>query len=133
MNSDVSKESEVTIRVHEMHSFGRKLRVASVQYRVSAVESQREAKIDSDNSQYTATIVFPEPQPEGAAAATVLAQAQVHAADPKRRPLDNLGPTRDVIKTILDFGTAVAELHPTAKHLSSPAIFWTLFRRDSEG
>ncbi|KAG8706351.1 hypothetical protein FRC08_001123 [Ceratobasidium sp. 394] len=112
---DVPKESEVTIRVYEMHRFGRRLRVASVQYRVSAVESQREANIDSDNPQYTATIVFPEPQPEGAAAATVLAQAQVHAADPKRRPLDNLGPTRDVIKTILDFGTAVAELHPTAK------------------
>ncbi|KAG9085570.1 hypothetical protein FRC06_003544, partial [Ceratobasidium sp. 370] len=52
---------------------------------------------------------------DGDAAATTLARAQVQAADPKRRLLDNLGPTREVIKTILDFGSAVAELHPTAK------------------
>ncbi|KAG9076174.1 hypothetical protein FRC06_009663, partial [Ceratobasidium sp. 370] len=59
---DVLKESEVTIRVYEIHRWGRR-RVALAQYKISAIESQREATIASDNPKYTATIVFPDPQP----------------------------------------------------------------------
>ncbi|KAG9091295.1 hypothetical protein FS749_016643 [Ceratobasidium sp. UAMH 11750] len=122
---DVSRESEVTIRVYEMHKLGRKLRVASVRYGVSSVEGQREAKIGSDNPLYTATIVFLNPQPvsrptenmtttqEGDAAATALAQARAQAAHPTRRPPHNLGPARDVIEKVLGFGNTVAGIHPT--------------------
>ncbi|KAG9073756.1 hypothetical protein FRC06_011170, partial [Ceratobasidium sp. 370] len=111
---DVSNESEVSIRVYEIHTWGRR-RVASVQYNVSAADGQREVKTASDNPKYTATIVFPDPRPSGEATASALERAKVRAANPKRGPLENLGPTREMIKTILDFGSAVAELHPTAK------------------
>ncbi|KAG8717291.1 hypothetical protein FRC08_007841, partial [Ceratobasidium sp. 394] len=112
---DVSRESEVTIRVNEIHTFGRK-RVALVKYTVSAVEGQREAKIPGSGSPaYIAKMTFLNPRPDEDVAAAALARAQEQAATRQRRVLEKLGPTRNAIKTILDFGTAVAELHPTAK------------------
>ncbi|KAG9084402.1 hypothetical protein FRC06_004097, partial [Ceratobasidium sp. 370] len=116
---DVSKESVISIRVYEIHSLRRKTRVATMRYKILEVEGQREAKIGSDNPAYSAKIVFPDPQPGADAAATALAQAQAQAqaraANRQRRVLQKLGPARDAIKTILAFGSAVAELHPTAK------------------
>ncbi|KAG8742003.1 hypothetical protein FRC10_002120 [Ceratobasidium sp. 414] len=130
---DVSKDSEIGIRVYEIHRWGRR-RVASVRYKVSAVEGQREANIDFENPKYTATITFPDPQPvsqpaetpmympmeatqdgDAAAAAATLAQAQVRAADPKPRLLDNPGAARDVFKRLLDFGIVLTEVLPTAE------------------
>ncbi|KAG8729457.1 hypothetical protein FRC10_003886, partial [Ceratobasidium sp. 414] len=49
------------------------------------------------------------------AAAAALAQAQVQAANRQRRVIQKLGPARNAIKTILDSGSAVAELLPTTK------------------
>ncbi|KAG8687890.1 hypothetical protein FRC08_011718 [Ceratobasidium sp. 394] len=112
---DVSRASEVTIRVYEIHTFGRKQRVASAHYIVSVVEGQPEAEIASDSRAYAAKITFFTPRPDEDAAAAALARAQEQAAVRQRRVLEKLGPTRNAIKTILDFGTAVAELHPTAK------------------
>ncbi|KAG9097658.1 hypothetical protein FRC06_007336 [Ceratobasidium sp. 370] len=106
--SYVLKESEVTIRVYEIHTFIRKPRVATMQYRVSEVEDRREAEIGSDNPTYAATVLF-DHRPEGDAATTALAQAQAQAVNRQHRVLQNIGPARDAIKAILAFGGAVAE------------------------
>ncbi|KAG9091010.1 POC1 centriolar protein A, partial [Ceratobasidium sp. 370] len=94
--------------------WGRK-RVASLQYKVSAVEDQGETKIDSENSKYTATIVFSNPQLDEAAAATALARAQEQAANRQLALPDHLGQTHEAINTILEVVKGFAGLTPTSE------------------
>ncbi|KAG8736116.1 hypothetical protein FRC10_009699, partial [Ceratobasidium sp. 414] len=119
---DVSKESEVSIRVYEVHRWGQK-RVALASYKISAVKDQHQAKMGEFCAAPTISLILlrlsslvpgPRTQDEDAAA-TALAQAKIQAAHRQRRVIQKLGPARNAIKTILDSGSAVAELLPTAK------------------
>ncbi|KAF8596231.1 hypothetical protein BDV93DRAFT_68204 [Ceratobasidium sp. AG-I] len=109
---DVDPSSRVELRVYEKHLW-RVKRVGTLEYVVSTVASQLEAILEFDTRKFTAALSFPTPEEAQQAPATAFAEAQ--AMKDKIRPLARLGATRDAFKTVLDFGGAVAELHPAAK------------------
>ncbi|KAF8597682.1 hypothetical protein BDV93DRAFT_366973 [Ceratobasidium sp. AG-I] len=110
--SDVDLGTQVGVRVYEKHFLTDK-RVGSLEYTVSTVVDQSETRLEFIPEQFTAVLSFPTREAAEQAPAAGLAEAQ--AKKTERRLFDRLGPTRDAFKTILDFGGAVAELHPAAK------------------
>ncbi|KAF8597315.1 P-loop containing nucleoside triphosphate hydrolase protein [Ceratobasidium sp. AG-I] len=114
--SDVHSGSRVEIRVYEKHLFSLK-RVGTLEYDVSKVADQLEASFDFDSKKFKVVLSFPPSDVISSqakqAASTALAEAQ--AKEKQTRLLERLGPTRDALKAILDFGQAVSELHPAAK------------------
>ncbi|KAF8597328.1 hypothetical protein BDV93DRAFT_547975 [Ceratobasidium sp. AG-I] len=109
---DVRSGSLVEIRVYEKHFFSLK-RVGTLEYDVSKVADQPEASFDFDSKQFRVVLSFPSSDVAKQAPSTALAEAQ--AKERQTRLLERLGPTRDALKAILDFGQAVSELHPAAK------------------
>lgn len=109
---DVHSSSRVELRVYEKHFWGVK-RVGTLEYDVSATSDRLEESFDFDTRQFKAILSFA--TPEAAKKAPGAALATARAKEGKTRPLERLGPTRDVLKTILDVGGAVSELHPAAK------------------
>ncbi|KAG8736527.1 hypothetical protein FRC10_009213 [Ceratobasidium sp. 414] len=87
--------------------------IGSVEYIISAVGDQHETTLACDTGKFTIKLEFATPEPDEDVATKMLDKAQ--KADRQQRLLEKLGPTRNAIKTILDLGTAVAELHPAAK------------------
>ncbi|KAF8593310.1 hypothetical protein BDV93DRAFT_516667 [Ceratobasidium sp. AG-I] len=113
---DVRSGSLVEIRVYEKHIFSLK-RVGTLEYDVSTVADQPEASFDFDSKKFKVVLSFPSSDVISSqvkhAPSTALAEAQ--AKERQTRLLERLGPTRDALKAILDFGQAVSELHPAAK------------------
>ncbi|KAF8601711.1 hypothetical protein BDV93DRAFT_509956 [Ceratobasidium sp. AG-I] len=109
---DVGPSSRVEIRVFEKHFMSNK-RVGTLGYTVSTAADKSETQIDFDTRRFTATLSFPTPEAVDQAAAAALTKAQ--EKEKKTRILERLGPTREALKAILDFGQALSELHPAAK------------------
>ncbi|KAF8600845.1 hypothetical protein BDV93DRAFT_510519 [Ceratobasidium sp. AG-I] len=112
LSCDVDPISRVEIRVYENHFLGVK-RVGTLEYAVSTIAGQSGTSLEFDTKQLTAVLSFPTPEAAEQAPAIALAEAQTK--EKRTRLLERLGPTRAALKTILDFGAAVAELHPAAK------------------
>ncbi|KAF8600813.1 hypothetical protein BDV93DRAFT_587227 [Ceratobasidium sp. AG-I] len=117
---DVDPSSRVEIRVYEKHAL-RDKRVGSLEYVVSTVTDKSETSLEFDTKKYTAVLSLPTPEEASYLAqsqaehAPVTALTEAQSSKRNRRLLDRLGPTRDALKTILEFGGVVAELHPAAK------------------
>ncbi|KAF8601199.1 hypothetical protein BDV93DRAFT_510287 [Ceratobasidium sp. AG-I] len=109
---EVDSNSRVEIRVYEKHFLWIE-RVGTLTYSVADVTGLSEASLDCDTKRFKAVLSFPTLEATKEAPATALAVAQ--AMKQKSRPLEQLGPTRAVLKAILDGGEMVSELHPAAK------------------
>ncbi|KAF8599863.1 hypothetical protein BDV93DRAFT_546672 [Ceratobasidium sp. AG-I] len=113
---DVHSSSLLELRVYEKHFFNLK-RVGSIEYAVSTVVDQLEASFELSTKQFTVTLSFSSPDATSPQAkqAPLAALAEAQEKEKKTRLLERLGPTRDALKAILDFGQAVSDLHPAAK------------------
>ncbi|KAG8719181.1 hypothetical protein FRC08_003465 [Ceratobasidium sp. 394] len=111
---DVHPGSRVIVRLYEKHYLGLTGPcIGSAEYIASTIMDQREISLVFQSCNFTARVIFLTPGPDQREAAKALSKAQV--AEHQQRLLQKLGPIRSAIKTILDFGVAVAELHPAAK------------------
>ncbi|KAF8597318.1 hypothetical protein BDV93DRAFT_372955 [Ceratobasidium sp. AG-I] len=127
---DVHSSSLLELRVYEKHFFNLK-RVGSIEYAVSTVVDQPEASFEPSTKQFKVTLSFPAPDAAKQAPAAALAEAQ--AKENNTRPLERLGPTRDILKVILDVGQAVSELHPAAKIVFSfCTTAWNILERQEK-
>ncbi|KAF8598290.1 hypothetical protein BDV93DRAFT_547469 [Ceratobasidium sp. AG-I] len=136
---DVNSSSSVEIRVYEKH-FLRTTRVGTLAYAVSDVGELTEATLDFDPPRFKAMLSFPTPEAESPGAALAKAQAMGQ----KTRPLERLGPTRAVLKAILDGGEIISEriifnhdcfrqLNPVAKIVVSFCkIAWQTLEKQEE-
>ncbi|KAF8602032.1 hypothetical protein BDV93DRAFT_557803, partial [Ceratobasidium sp. AG-I] len=110
---DVGPNSQVEIRVYEEGRLFGVNRVGTLTYAVSTVADQLEKNLEFDTRRFTAKLSFPASEAAEKAPANALNEARLK--EKKTRLLERLGPTRDALKTILEFGAAVSELHPAAK------------------
>ncbi|QRV96723.1 WD40 repeat-like protein [Ceratobasidium sp. AG-Ba] len=107
---DVKPSSQITIRIHERYAFVRRRCIGSIEYELSDVGLQpRTFQLKG----LSVNITFPAPEQARDIAAQALSHAQ--ASPQKERFMEKLGAVRGVIKAVLDFGGAVAELDPRAK------------------
>ncbi|QRV96697.1 WD40 repeat-like protein [Ceratobasidium sp. AG-Ba] len=107
---DVKPSSRIEIRIHERYAFVRRRCIGSIEYEVSNVGSQPKT---FQLKGLSVLVTFAALEPARDIAAQALSHAQVSTQ--KERFLEKLGVVRGVIKTVLDFGGAVAELDPRAK------------------
>ncbi|QRV96745.1 Retrovirus-related Pol polyprotein from transposon opus [Ceratobasidium sp. AG-Ba] len=107
---DVKPSSIIEIRIHERYAFVRRRCIGSIEYDVSDVDAQPKAFHLKGLSVH---VTFATPEPARDIAAQALSHAQV--SQQKERFMAKLGAVRGVIKAVLDFGGAVAELDPRAK------------------
>ncbi|KAF8599366.1 hypothetical protein BDV93DRAFT_511759 [Ceratobasidium sp. AG-I] len=98
-------------------------RIGTLHYTIATITNQAAISLELDTKQFTAVLSFPTSEEALHAPTTALAGAQ--AMEKKTRLLERLGSTRDAFKTILDFGGAVAEIHPAAR-----MVFKTLERQE---
>ncbi|KAF8597312.1 hypothetical protein BDV93DRAFT_372673, partial [Ceratobasidium sp. AG-I] len=127
---DVHSGSHVELRVYEKHFLNTK-RAGTLEYPVATIGNQSETSFEVDTQQFRVVLRFPTPDAAKQATATALAEAQTK--DKQRRLLGRLGPARDALKVIFDFGQAVSELHPAAKiAFGICTIAWNTLEKQEE-
>lgn len=109
---DAFPESRVVLEVREEHSF-RDQRFSSDQYLISNAQNQTEMTTKIAKTPWNATFQLMTPDKAEKSFADGLQKLEKMEQAPS--VLDKLGKARSVFKTMLEFGVAVAELHPTAK------------------
>ncbi|QRV96726.1 hypothetical protein RhiJN_24744 [Ceratobasidium sp. AG-Ba] len=107
---DVKPSSQIAIRIHERYAYVRRRCIGSIEYEVSDMTVQLKT---FHLKGLSVNIMFAAPEPVRDIAAQALSRAQ--ASQQKERLMEKLGAVRNVIKAVLDFGGAVAELDPRAK------------------
>ncbi|KAG8737856.1 hypothetical protein FRC10_007588 [Ceratobasidium sp. 414] len=112
MSSNAVLTTRISIRLYEQHTLSRPC-IGLVEYDISAVGNQREMVLVCDTGKFTIKLELAAPEADEDVATRMLNKAQ--KTDRQQRLLEKLGPTRNAIKTILDLGSIVAELHPAAK------------------
>ncbi|KAF8593351.1 hypothetical protein BDV93DRAFT_549565, partial [Ceratobasidium sp. AG-I] len=109
---NVASDSHMEIRVYEKHMFGVE-RIGTMRYAVSEVVGLSDTILNPDAARFKAVLSFPTSETAEEALATGLEDTK--KIETKPRLLERLGPTRDMLKAILDAGVMVSELHPAAK------------------